>query len=132
MIELHELTPTKRALLLHRLEVPEAIADSLTGEWNPMDSEWAEVERVATDLWRALRDHNGTVWDAIQRTERPELIRNILVDCVDGSTYFTDWEDAVASGEYSRSTARRHMKQAEELADLISERFGTRVHFPEL
>lgn len=70
-----KLTKAAQAILLHRLEVPDAIADALGEEW---DSD--EVEDAAHDLLAAIS--NGDLPDAVTDVERA-----VLIDCCEGSTY---------------------------------------------
>ena len=121
-----KLTPTENEILLHRLAVPDALADTLTdcaeGESPALPDVSREyVEQVAAELHEAMQAR-AFIPSVLTPTERA-----ILADCVEGSTFFGNIEDAVALGEVSKSKAARQVAAMESLAEKIGRLIGRQV-----
>lgn len=89
------LTNQEWLLLEHRLCLADCLADVLhdTFDWDAK-----EVEECAREMYRELQaDHQ-----ILPKHLLPGIPREILRDCLDGSTYFADIDDAVATGEVTR------------------------------
>lgn len=111
------LTPTQLAILLHRLELADCLADCFSSELvgEPgYDARYNEVESAASDLCLYVR-RNGCWPDALT-----PLQLEILVDCLEGSTWFADEEDAIARGDLTKSKSRTAHKAADELETILS------------
>jgi hypothetical protein len=85
-------TPKEREIMLHRLGVPEAIAEALTdhceGEQPVSDLPPGLLEATADTLRHGLE--RGDDLDATA-LDQPG-VRDILADCVDGSTFYAGVE----------------------------------------
>ena len=98
-------TPTEGLILAHRLGADDAVIEAIldgTDQWTA-----DKVQARVADLENALGgNRSGTVdlGDA--------LTRAIIEDACDGSTFFCDADDAVASGELAASTLRGWRKAA--------------------
>lgn len=76
-------TKTEREMILHRLEVPDALADCLTAELedNTETPEFERLHDIAYAMWAEL--NSGNVLTINTKDQR-----DILADCADGSTWF--------------------------------------------
>lgn len=91
-----------RAILLHRLEVPDAIADAL--EQDESSDEFREAMSGAHAVVAGIAPIPGS-----------GLVREILNDAADGSTWFADMDDAVATKQITRGEALASHKAANEI-----------------
>jgi len=94
------LTDAQRAIISHRLEVGDAIADCFTDEQHP---EWdsSEIMEVAEQMLRELEETG-------ELHVETSLQREIAIDCMNGSTYYAaseGWGDAsvLELGQIERS-----------------------------
>lgn len=120
-----ELTGYEARILRHRLDIPDAIVDALTDveEGEPPYSE-ADVESVVDALSRSLgegHEIDTTEAEAIS----PEITRDVLVDCVDGSTWV-----GCMKGNVSNATIGRAVATGQRLADKIAAYAKRNVEFP--
>lgn len=114
-----KFTPTQREILLHRLCVPDALADCLEEGF-----EREEVMFTAGVLAQQIQQGEG--WDF---EEASELEKAIIKDCCNGSTFFASSEDAVATGEISRGKLRRWNMAADLLEDTLKA-VGVKAEIP--
>jgi hypothetical protein len=100
------LTESEWAVIAHRLGVPDAIADTLRDEcdYNPDD---------VTDVCRALMRGNWGDANAISDA----IVDAVLEDCIAGSTYLADLDDAVATQQVTPQQAA---------SDKLSARFAAK------
>ena len=98
------LTPTELEILKHRLDVPDALADAIAEE---NGFEWDDVSDTAERLSKRIELDHGFVSDQLTVLERI-----ILIDCLDGSTFFGSAEDAVGCGEVTASWNKSSRLQA--------------------
>jgi len=103
-------TPTEWEIIEHRLACPDAIAQALTDgddECPATLTEYTEdfVEKWATALW-----NNPQHIDL-----NDDLDRAIIIDCLEGSTFFCDMTDAVALGEISKGKYLAYCKASRSL-----------------
>lgn len=129
-----KLTPTQYAILDHRLSaetIPEVLASTVA-------SEAAEkVARYGTDGWNAVYDRvesenlprfRSAHTEVIKMIEKRDLPLETLtpdqlavaIDCLEGSTFFADWEDRIACGESTKSKLNTAHKAADQLESALS------------
>lgn len=116
-----KFTPTEREIILHRLGVPDAIADALEEDFN---SNQFPITDTIQRLYAQFK--NGEVWDTEEATD---LEKAIIKDCCDGSTYFAGSEDAVNRGEWSRGKLHAHQTAAYSI-ELKLKAAGIEVNIP--
>ncbi len=112
-----KITPTQAAILEHRLSagtIPEVFADSEP----PVPISETEKAVVEVEGFIALR------FLPFETMTKLEL--EVIIDCLDGSTFFGGGgaEDAVAEGTLSRSKLQRWHKAADELEEMVSKAAG--------
>lgn len=109
-----KFTPSEARILVHRLEVSDAIADVMADEGIATAE---QVEEVCASLLRGYSDG-----DPLEADMDDPLVRAIIIDCCDGSTYFADMED-----EVGYSITRGQFLSARKAAKTLSEKVGTEV-----
>ena len=117
MIVEMKLTKTQLGILMHRLELADCIADCFSSELvgEPCYQEkYNEVECAAVGLCLRIRNT-----DKIPESLTPLEIE-ILVDCLDGSTFFADEKDSVERGEITKSQSAAACAAANSLGVIIS------------
>jgi hypothetical protein len=109
-------TPTEWEILAHRLETPDAIADTLTdaapGERPAVMASWDDVCRRAETLATRGRE-------AVDLDNLSGLDRTILRECCEGSTYLQGLSDAHDAGEVSTGFLLNRYKAALSLANKL-------------
>ena len=114
-----KFTPHEAKIIKHRLEVPDALADALEADFGNDDVADAAIWlRVRLDM------RNAIDFDALTKVERA-----VLVDSLEGSTYFCGLDDAVILGELTPQAAGA----VERAASGIESKFraiGIRVSIP--
>jgi hypothetical protein len=121
-------TPMERDLILHRLGVPDALADCLSDETG---------DDTARFDWRAVHDAADRMRCALEKSFEldtgtlSDLQRAILTDCIDGSTWFcgSGPEDALACGEITKSQYRTRLKATETCTAKLNS-VGIKCQFP--
>lgn len=113
------LNPTEKELLQHRLDVPDALADALEEEFSH-----PYVEECARVLAKALRTSADLDFSKLSACQLA-----LLKDCIEGSTFFADAEDAVAAGTTTRSQLMHWQKAAHSLERKFAA-LGHKVNFP--
>lgn len=110
----NKLTPTEREILMHRLESG-CIADVLfESDVAPLDEAENAVHRVT----------NFVKESALPLEDFTRLELEVVEDCLDGSTYFADYDDAMARNQTTRSKVRKWNKAADDLEDAVSKAVG--------
>lgn len=108
-------------ILEHRLSCYDGIVDALTDneDYNVTQTQVGEaIQSVARMVeGRELPLENLTRIESL-----------IVVDCLDGCTYFAGSEDAVVLQEISRSQLRAMHRAADELEEAVSQVVGQRVN----
>lgn len=117
------LTAVQKEVLKHRLEVPDAITDSLSSVFRswPEDAIHDAVEQVE----RLVDDGNLSVSDITTRNAA------VLMNCVTRSTYFAAMKGAVKRKEESAKVFKKELAEANLFADWLSNLLGVRLCFPE-
>lgn len=105
-------TPTEWEILKHRLDVPDAIADTLTDDARFPEYSWGEIRERA----ESIAEHPNE----IELDQLSALGLAILQDCCDGSTFFADIDDAIERGEVSRGWATARYRAAVSLGIKLS------------
>jgi hypothetical protein len=103
------LSPVEFEIVEHRLAVPDALAECLSDDPEASfthDEVYAAVLQLTKQLETTRSFDTGTL--------RP-VEKAILIDCLEGSTFFADSEDAAASGEVSRGKLLSQQKAARKL-----------------
>lgn len=98
-----KLTNSEWEILEHRLAISDCIADALydfglTKDEN--EARWTQVQEAADALNSSLRSTRAIAVEALT-----EVDREILADCLSGSTFFADLDNAVHYGELTRGKA---------------------------
>jgi len=105
-----KFTPREWEIIKHRLEASGAIADALTdytpGEKPAVFVSWQDVQDRADKL--CIR--NPVYFDILDTIDQ-----KIICDACDGSTFFSDIDDAVENGELSRGDALAFHRAANSL-----------------
>lgn len=114
-----KLTKTQIDILDHHLSsgcVADVLADTeeLGISLNAAERAVANVERMVATGELPL--------ESLTREER-----EVVIDCLEGSTYFCDWDDAIALGESTRGKQLEAHKAANSLEKILSTTFGRRV-----
>ena len=109
-MNINSLTATEREIIVHRLEVPDAIADVLGEEYDP-----------------------GAVADAIDRLSAgadatSDVERAVLAECVAGSTYYAA---AVSDETLSPQKLDAILRVGRALARKVGDYTGQAVRFPD-
>ena len=104
------LTTNEWEIIDHRLGAPDCIADALTDgdEIDPPILKSSHQE-VIDRAWH-LSGYGQASIDF-----ESKLDREIIIDCLDGCTFFADIDDAVASGELSKGKCLAYHKAANSL-----------------
>lgn len=114
-------TPSEAEILLHRLEVPDCLADALEEEF-PRD----KVEALASMMAEQAKAGNLVIHVATE----PEALA-ILADCCNGSTFFNGGaEDAISEGALSKGKYLSQLKAARSLEEKFA-KIGVRVSIPQ-
>jgi len=119
-----KFTKTESEIVLHRLAVPDAIADAIEDRTNqPRDI----IEWEAGILSQIIKgDLPGQLeWEELSVTEQ-----NILIDAAEGSTFFADMDDAVACRALSQGKALAYHRAADSLEKKLSAASGLTVRIP--
>ena len=98
-----KLTNTEWEILEHRLGVSDCIADALY-DFGLTEAENEERWTQVQDAADALYDSLGSARE-IDTGALTEIDREILADCLSGSTFFADLDDAVHYGDLTRGKA---------------------------
>lgn len=110
--------PRQAAILLHRLEVPEAIAQALEEDLqaleqlDPTKGPFTEdaVLKACAFLEQALRTHRKLNLSGLTAVQKL-----VLIDCVEGSTYL-DWTtDELYNDEIDKAEADKRHRAAHTL-----------------
>lgn len=96
------LTKTECQIIEHRLEVPDCIADALEHLYS-RETIYSEVKK----LHQTIRSNELTL--------ETDIEREIIDDCLSGSTFFCGAEDAIATGELSKGQYMAWHKAANSL-----------------
>jgi len=112
-----KLTPSQREIVEHRLGNPDTISDALSEMFPDTDL----VEITAAAMSEELKSGSLNL--------DSDLKLEVFIDCLDGSTFFANSEDAVVSKEISRGQLLAWQKAAKEL-EQISVDLGNEVSIP--
>lgn len=119
------LTKLEQEVLSHRLAIPDAIGDALgdNSDYDHLNFDFYQVGDLCDLMITGKFDEAFTL--------NPELAKLVLVDAVEGGTFMCDAEDAVATGEISKSKYYRMLNACRSLAKKVSEFTGEQVEYPE-
>jgi hypothetical protein len=137
-----KLTPTQAGFLDHRLSaetVADVIASTHASEAADKAGEYgtpawvAEFERVEKEKLPVYEAANAAVAKMVHSKELPlesmtlaEM--EVLIDCIEGSTYFANEEDAIASGEITKSKSWHTHTAVDYLVQAIETVTGERIN----
>jgi hypothetical protein len=110
-------------ILRHRLDADctvECLLDYAEGE-APIAHSPEAAEAAVGEIYRML-DAGEIDFGCLSR-----LAVEVLVDCIEGSTFFADENQAIAMGEWTKARSRAAHAAADELEKWISEAAGRRV-----
>ncbi len=136
-----KLTPTQRAILEHRLSadtVPSVLASSTASEAADKVGEYgtpawnATYDRVEAETLPGFENAAQVVKRMVNSLDLPlesltPAEMAVVIDCLEGSTFFADEEDAIARGYTTASKARHAHTAAAYLAQAIELVTGNRV-----
>ncbi len=126
-----KLTPAQKVILLHRLTLSDCLAEVLSSSEIPEGTNNAEFDARVAVRYPILQDKadrlcahvekHSVIPDALDEDER-----NILIDCIEGSTWFANegWDEPTPLWWSSQHRA------ADALAEKISGIAGRLVRFP--
>lgn len=104
------LTPKEREVVLHRLGVPDAIAEALTDAFpgeSPVVAEPFGYVQATADSLRIELEKRDTLDD---EALRQPAVQAILADCIDGSTFFSGVEMDLTARRASAIKTMRSLK----------------------
>ncbi len=104
------LTKLETEILLHRLEVPDCLAEAL-------DEDPDEVALICCQLRTAVSDLEAHF--AEDRSIHPFLARAILADCVEGSTFVATMESGMESSRKISAAVRAMESLAVKVGQLV-------------
>jgi hypothetical protein len=109
-------TPKQKDIILHRLEVADAVADSLVESFY-----WLKEERYDpfTHIVSRVEYLAVKLEGSLELYLHDELDRAIVVDAIEGSTYLESIEDAVASAELSQRSAKAYARAYDDLVSWV-------------
>jgi len=121
MERLINLTPNEFEILQHRLEMPDTLAQVMfdTYVWDVV-----EVEEAARKLYERVKLQRGIDYQNLTVVER-----ELLHDCLDGSTFFAGMPDEVALGRMTRQKQAALHRAADSLEEKFA-RLGLKAFIP--
>lgn len=110
------ISPSEWEILQHRLHVPDAVAECLCDTFDHFG--FADVEAKAEEFAKLEPINAGTATGCriIRVGLLDEVQIAILKECLEGSTFFTGDEDAVALGKVSRGAILQQKRAATTIA----------------
>lgn len=114
-----KLTPTQYLILEHRISggtIAEVLADT-----EDLNVTYDEAQ-IAVDAVEKMINSRNLPLETLTPLEL-----EVVIDCLDGSTFFASADNAIACGEYTRSKLNTALKAAAELEDAVSKVAGRRV-----
>ncbi|CAH2606313.1 conserved protein of unknown function (plasmid) [Rhodovastum atsumiense] len=122
-----QLTLAEAELLEHRLSIPDCIADAI-GDYrededgNEVPCPWTrdQIEASTRGLLAQVESRR-----CIDLTD--DLAVEIAEDCMSGSTFFADIDDAVATGELTKEQAAAYRSAAKSLCRKLSKAAGRKL-----
>jgi hypothetical protein len=123
-----KLKKWEREILLHRLVLTDCLLEVL-GTYHNEENEGEFKGFPADKLATALEMQLSTVELGFLDVSvlNPEIEKEILAECLEGSTWFAGHDEAIATGELHRSMGQRHIKAALNLETMITEIAGRTV-----
>ena len=104
-----KFTPNEWEIIVHRLQMPDAIIESLT-DHAPGEDPATYYGPIAIEDAIYMLDLNG-----FTRKTFSEIELIVLRECCEGSTYFAGIDDAVALGEMTQGQATAYQRAANRL-----------------
>jgi lipase chaperone LimK len=117
-----QLTDNEWEIAEHRLSLSDAIAEMLT---DGLDSDMPEDEREL--IFEEIEGEVETLRKTVELTKTIDTDtltryqREALVDCMEGSTFFADMDDAVFEGEFTKGKALALRKAGHSLQRKLNE-----------
>jgi hypothetical protein len=117
-----KLTDNEWDIVEHRLSVSDAIAEMLTDGLDPNMSEdkreliIEQVQDEVESLRKSIELTKTIDTDVLTQNQR-----EALVDCMDGSTFFADMDDAVFEGNLTKGKAMALRKAGHSLERKLNE-----------
>ena len=117
-----QLTDNEWEIVEHRLSLSDAIAEMLTDD---LDPDMPEDEREL--IFEQVEDEVETLRKTIELTKTIDTDtltryqREALADCMEGSTFFADMDDAVFEGESTKGKALALRKAGHSLQRKLNE-----------
>ena len=119
-----KLTKWEKEILLHRLELVDCLSQCLSAEENDGDGYHPEDIEVACEV--QLEKVKAGKLELSETL--PDIELACLIDCLEGSTFFSGLDDAVALGEVSVGVKYGQLKAAKTLECKISELAGRDIY----
>jgi hypothetical protein len=114
------LTASHQEILLHRLDSG-AIADCLA-DTEELQISREDAENATLEVTKMVK--SGRIYlDQLGYAQK-----EVLIDCLEGSTFFAGWEDAVATRETTRGRMLNLFKAAVELEEAFTAAFGRQIN----
>jgi hypothetical protein len=102
-----KLTNNEWEIIDHRLSLSDAIAEALTDDLDACRTQEVEAEIIYKEVERQVEDLRASI-EATKIIDTDSLRhyqREALKDCMEGSTFFADIDDAVFEGEFTKGKA---------------------------
>jgi hypothetical protein len=116
------LTDNEWEIIDHRLSLSDAVAEMLT---DGLDASMREDEREL--IFEQAQDEVEALRKSLERTKTIDIDaltryqREALTDCLDGSTFFCDMDDAVFEGHLTKGKAMALRKAGHSLQRKLNE-----------
>jgi len=111
----HTITPTEAEIILHRLYVPDAIAETLAED---------EPNIATGDINAAIKRLTAYVAAGILPPELSQTERLVLDDVLDGNTFAVDLRAAVGSEQITKNEASYIRRVCRELPGKLAGFYG--------
>lgn len=115
------LTELQKALLLHRLGVPDAIAEVLDCEYG-LNAE--VVEDAISKVEGMVSQCNLTI------SEMNKVDKHVLVDLIEGSTWFACNNNALSHGDITHQKDRAEKRSLESLVEKLEQSGFEQIDIP--
>jgi hypothetical protein len=118
-----KLTNNEWEIIEHRLSLSDAIAEALTDDLDACRTQEAEAKIIYNEVERQVEELRASI-EATKTIDIDSLRhyqREALKDCMEGSTFFADIDDAVFEGEMTKGKVMALRKAGHSLQRKLNE-----------
>ncbi len=118
-----KLTNNEWEIIEHRLSLSDAIAEALTDDLDACRTQEAEAKIIYNEVERQVEELRASI-EATKTIDIDSLRhyqREALKDCMEGSTFFADIDDAVFEGEMTKGKVKALRKAGHSLQRKLNE-----------